>query len=144
MWARVIEVMLGCWLAMSPFIFRHDADNRFLWFNDLLSALAVIVLALVSFWPPLRFAHVANFAIALWLIAFGLWSSPYPTPTALQNDIAVGLVLLMFAIVPNEATQPPRPWRNFLAGKRIKDSLAESYGKNLKQEVQDDYARTDE
>lgn len=115
MWARTIEVMLGCWLAVSPFIFRHTAEDRILWFNDLFSAMAVIVLALVSFWPPLRFAHVANLVIALWLIAFGFWAFPYPTPPALQNDIVMGLLLLMFAIIPNEATRPPRPWRDFVA-----------------------------
>jgi hypothetical protein len=115
MWARIIEVMLGCWLAVSPFIFRHAADDKTLWVNDFFSAMAVIVLALVSFWPPLRFAHLANLVIALWLIAFGFWASPYPAPPALQNDIVVGLLLLMFAIIPNEATRLPRPWRDFFA-----------------------------
>jgi SPW repeat len=115
MWARVVEVMLGCWLAVSPFIFRHNPEDRVLWVNDLLSATAVIVLALISFWPPLRLAHVANLAIALWLIVFGFWVSTYPTPPALQNNVAVGLLLLMFAIIPNEANKPPRPWRDFQA-----------------------------
>jgi hypothetical protein len=113
MWARVIEVMLGCWLAVSPFIFRHSSEDRVLWFSDLLSALVIIVVVLVSFWPPLRFAHVANLAVALWLIAFGYWA-PYPTPPALQNDIVVGLLLMMFAIIPNNANEPPQPWREFL------------------------------
>src|SRR5687768_3023767 len=49
MWARVIEVMFGCWLAMSPFIFRHSTEERVLWVNDLSSATIVIVLALASF-----------------------------------------------------------------------------------------------
>jgi multisubunit Na+/H+ antiporter MnhF subunit len=126
MWARVIEVMLGCWLAMSPFIFRHSAEDRVLWFNDLFAAMVVIMLALVSFWSPLRFAHVANLVIALWLIAFGFWASPYPAPPALQNDIVVGLLLLMFAIVPNKATQPPRSWHDFLARQHDKRALPES------------------
>lgn len=110
MWARVVEVMLGCWLAVSPFVFRHSSEDRVLWFNDLFSALGVIVLALVSFWSPMQFAHVANFAVGLWLIAFGFLGSPYPTPPALQNDIVVGLLLLMLAIIPNHATRPPQPW----------------------------------
>lgn len=117
MWARVIEVMLGCWLAASPFIFRHSPEDRSLWFNDLFSAMVVIVLALVSLWPPLRFAHLAILAVAVWLIAFGFWASPYPTPPALQNNVVVGLLLLMFAIVPN-TNRPPRPWRDFIANKR--------------------------
>jgi hypothetical protein len=114
MWARVIEVMLGCWLAMSPFIFRHNAEDRILWVNDLSSAIVVTAFALVSFWSPLRFAHFANLVVALWLIAFGFWAFPYPTPPALQNDILVGFLLLMFAIIPNEASQPPLSWRNLL------------------------------
>ena len=126
MWARVIEVMLGCWLAMSPFIFRHSAEDRVLWFNDLFAAMVVIMLALVSFWRPLRFAHVANLVITLWLIAFGFWASPYPAPPALQNNIVVGLLLLMFAMIPNEATRPPRPWRDFVARKPNNVSLPQS------------------
>lgn len=117
MWARVVEVMLGCWLAISPFIFRHSEEDRVLWFSDLFAAMVVIILALVSFWPPMRFAHVANLVIALWLIGFGFWASPYPSPPALQNDIVVGLLLLMFAIIPNQATRPPRSWRVFYARK---------------------------
>jgi hypothetical protein len=83
--------------------------------GDLFSALGVIVLALVSFWPPMQFAHIANFAIGLWLIAFGFLASPYPTPPGLQNDIVVGLLLLMLSIIPNHASRPPRPWHDFLA-----------------------------
>ncbi len=117
MWARIIEVALGCWLAMSAFIFRHAAEERALWFNDLLSATAVIILALLSFWRPLQFAHLANGVVGLWLIVFGFWAIPYPTPPALQNDIVVGLLLVMFAIVPNKASLPSRPWREFTAGR---------------------------
>ena len=122
MWPRVVEVMLGCWLAVSPFIFRHAAENRILWFTDLLSATAVIVFALLSFWFPLRFAHVANLVIGLWLIAFGFWGSAYPTPPALQNHIVVGSLLLMFAIIPNEAAKPPVSWRAFFDKQRDNES----------------------
>ena len=128
MWARVIEVMLGCWLAVSPFIFRHAPEEKVLWFNDLFSAMAVIVFALLSFWAPMRFAHIVNLVIGLWLIAFGFWAVPYPTPPALQNDIVVGLLLVMFAIIPNDATRPPRAWRDLLTRSQensvIKEPLA--------------------
>ena len=126
MWARVIEVMLGCWVAMSPFIFRHAADETVLWFNDLFSALAVIVLALVSFSPFLQYAHLAIVVVALWLIGFGFWASGYPAPPALQNDILVGLLLLMFAIIPNEANLPPRAWRRVEVGMQISPAQAEA------------------
>jgi hypothetical protein len=113
MWVRVIEVMLGCWLAVSPFIFRHPAEQKSLWYNDLVCAFAVIMLALLSFWRPSRQAHLAIGAIGIWLIGWGYLMSPHPASAALQNDTLLGWLLLMFAIIPNQANLPPRSWRNF-------------------------------
>lgn len=113
MWARVVEVMLGCWLAISPFIFNHPVEKSVWWMNDLCSGFAVITLALLSFWNPIRYAHLALVLVALWLIGLGYLAAPYPTPPALQNDLMVGLLLLMFAIIPNEASLPPKKWRDF-------------------------------
>jgi hypothetical protein len=109
MWPRVVEVMLGCWLGVSPFVFRHNSYQRELWFNDLSCALAV-TLSLLSFWRPSRAAHFGVCGVAIWLIGFGYAWAPVPAPAALQNDILVGMVLLMFAIIPNEANVPPRSW----------------------------------
>ena len=110
MWPRVIEVMLGLWLVVSPFIFGHAADDRPLWINDLACGFGIAALALLSFSRPLRYSHLAIAVVALWLIVFGFLAS-YPAPPASQNHILLGLVLLMFAIIPNEANLPPEPWR---------------------------------
>jgi hypothetical protein len=117
MWPRVVEVMLGCWLALSPFIFRHAADQRALWFNDFSCAAAVVVVAFLSWWPPCRRVYLAIIAVGLWLVGFGYLASPHPAPPALQNDILVGVLLLMFAIIPSEASVPPRSWRDYFAAK---------------------------
>jgi len=106
MWARAIEVMLGCWLAMSPFVFRHGSEERMLWINDLTCGLAIVTLALLSFWSPLRYMHLAILAPAFWLVFFGFIAG-HPAPPASQNHILLGLLLLMFAIIPNEANSPP-------------------------------------
>jgi len=52
MWARVVEFMLGCWLAISPFIFQHPADDLTLWVTDWMAASFVILFALLSYWRP--------------------------------------------------------------------------------------------
>jgi len=109
MWPRVVEVMLGCWLGMSPFIFRHNPHQTELRLNDLACALAIVTLSLLSFWQPCRAAHFGLCGVAIWLIGFGYARAPLPAPPALQNDILVGMLLLMFAIIPNEAN-PPRSW----------------------------------
>ncbi|MEZ6132953.1 MAG: SPW repeat protein [Planctomycetaceae bacterium] len=111
MWSRVVEVMLGVWLALSPFIFRHPGSEQGLWLNDLLCALAVITAATLSFWRPTGYAHLLQLVIAVWLIGFGYFAAPHPTPAALQNNIIVGLMLLMFGIIPNDASHPPEAWR---------------------------------
>jgi hypothetical protein len=115
MWTRVVEVMLGCWLAVSPFIFRHPASEWKLWANDLACACAVVALALLSCWPPLRHAHLAVGVVALWLLGFGYFAALHPLIPAMQNDLLVGLLLVMFAIISNEASLPPQAWREFYA-----------------------------
>jgi hypothetical protein len=110
MWARAIEVMLGCWLAISPFIFRHSPAERMLWINDLTSGFVIVTLALLSLWLPLRYMHLAITVPACWLIIFG-YMAGYPSPPASQNHIVLGLLLFMFAIIPNDANMPPRSRR---------------------------------
>lgn len=110
MWARVVEFMLACWLAASPFIFHHSESARALWRNDFAIAVVVGAAALLSYWRPTMHAHLFTLVAAIWLIGFGrfgLEGSPGP---GMQNEIVVGLLLLMFAIVPNNASQPPRYW----------------------------------
>jgi hypothetical protein len=110
MWARVVEVMLGFWLTASPFIFRYPAEETNFWVNDLSCGFGVIALALLSFTRRFRYGHVAIAAIAIWLLFYGL-SAAYPMPPASQNHILLGLLLLMFSIIPNEANLPPESWR---------------------------------
>lgn len=114
MWARVVEVMLGIWLLMSPFIFQHESGEVVLWCNDLGGGFALITLALAACWHPLRFAHVGELLVAGWLLAYSYLTFSYPhADPALQNEFLVGLLIAMFAILPTESFVPPRPWRAF-------------------------------
>jgi hypothetical protein len=110
MWARDVEFMLGCWLAASPFIFRHAKDAMLLWITDFTSAALVCTLAVLSYWRPTRHAHLLTILVALWLVGFGRFGAAAPLPPGMQNEIAVGLLLLMFVIIPNRASQPPAAW----------------------------------
>lgn len=110
MWARNVEFMLGCWLAASPFIFSHPADATLLWVTDLASAALVCTLAMLSYWHPTRHAHLVMILVALWLVGFGRFGAAAPLPPGMQNEIAIGLLLVMFAIIPNRAAMPPAAW----------------------------------
>lgn len=111
MWARVIELMLGCWLTITPFVFRGTPRAAEYAINDVIAGSLVILFSLLCFWRRARRAHMATLGLGLWLACYGYFSAERPGPPAAQNDIVVGLLLLVFAIVPSEATQPPRPWR---------------------------------
>ena len=112
MWPRIVEFMLGSWLLISPFIFHHAPDQRLLWITDMGCGSAVVAISLLSYAPGFRYLHLATVGVSLWLISFGYFYQPYPTPPASQNDILTGLLLAMFAIIPNEATLPPPSWRD--------------------------------
>jgi hypothetical protein len=109
MWPRVVELMLGCWLASSPFVFRHP-DGEGVWGRDLVGAFLVIGMASLSFWQPARRAHFGILPVALWL-GVAAFLRPAPTPPALQNDLIVSVILAMLAILPNRADLPPRGLR---------------------------------
>jgi len=114
-WARHMELTLGLWLLVSPFVLRHDAGRSFAWIHDLATGAAIVVIALACHWRPLERAHLALLAVAAWLIGLGWWRSwqsegIHPDAT-FQNWLLLGLLLGMFALVPSESSRPPRPWR---------------------------------
>lgn len=111
MWPRIIECMLGVWLLLSPFIFEYSGNDIHLWASDFSSGIALIVLSLISYWKPTAWAHWLLLPVGAWLIAFGRLGASPPLSPALQNSIVVGLLILMVAIVPNNASQPPNEWR---------------------------------
>lgn len=112
MWARIVEIMLGCWLIVSPFIFRHDAAQTSLWVNDMLCGFIAVLLGFFSFWNRTAWAHFLLLPLALWLIVFA-YLAGHPAPAYAQNQIVVGLLLAMFAIIPNDADLIPPDWRRF-------------------------------
>ena len=111
MWARTAEVMLAAWLAASPFIFGHGAEERGLWWSDFGSALLIVTFSLFSFWGRARRAHLSNIAVALWLVSYGYLGFGGTPPPGAQNEILVGLLLLMLSIVPSQSTLPPPEYR---------------------------------
>lgn len=117
MWARVAELMIGIWLTLSPFILRHTESLEHFVVIDVAAGSAVVILSLLSFWDRTARAHLVTAALALGLGLFAYFGWDRPGPPAAQNEITVAMLLLLLAIIPNEATRPPKPWRGTEAAK---------------------------
>jgi hypothetical protein len=111
MWPRVCEITLACWLIVGRIVLGQ-ADDPLLLAEDATYGVLVAVLALMSFVPRLRRAHLGILVVASWMLVRGYFLSPTPPPAWAQNHLLVGLTLLMFAILPSESSEPPVPWRS--------------------------------
>ncbi len=116
MFARVIEFMLACWLAISRFIFHYTPEESFLWKNDLVCATLIALFALLSFAEKLNKMHLCTLAVGLWLMGMSYSNFPMEATPPLENYFALGMLLLMLAIIPSHSHLSPRTWRNFYHG----------------------------
>jgi peptidoglycan/LPS O-acetylase OafA/YrhL len=109
-WARCVEAVLGAWLLSAPLVLDHG-DDALLWGNDVLCGLLILGCALIPCfgrWPRLHLFHLLT---GSWLVGVGWMVSRQPERwVASQNSVMVGLVLLIFALIPTQATQPPDGW----------------------------------
>lgn len=117
MWPRVVEIMLACWLAISPFIFRYSGEMRFYWANDLVCATLIACFALLSLSRRFDKLHLATLIVCAWLYGVAWFAEPSPPSPHLQNYAVLALLLLIFAIIPSRAGMPPKGWLDYYAEK---------------------------
>lgn len=110
MWARVVELCVGVWLAISPFLFDVGASGFTDW-DAYFCAWVVVTASCLSYWRRTRHARAATGIVGVWLAVRTYFTAAHPVPAMDQNVFLVGLILIMFAIVPNDTSQPPASWR---------------------------------
>ncbi len=113
MWARVIELMLAFWLAISPFVFDYPGHITFYWTTDFVCSALIALFSLLSFHLPLRKMHLCSLLVAFYLVSLGFILKDSPLQPALQNYLVLGITFLMLNIVPTDASDQPQPWKDF-------------------------------
>lgn len=102
MWARVSEIILGIWLFVSHFLFMTSI-------MDIVAAVLILAFSGLSFISNLNKMHLLQ-VIPVGYLLYAGYSAPCIS-ASVQNDILVALFLLLFCIIPSQATKPPRAWR---------------------------------
>ena len=120
LWVHYLNIMLGAWLAFSPFVFgsfdgtgfsdavlRVTADrgladpvqrSAWLGYSDMISGLLVMLFGTLSLSPRFSWAQWANASVGVWLLFAPLlfWA---PSAAAYANDTLVGGLVIAFAIL---------------------------------------------
>ncbi len=117
MWARHCEVFLGIWLAISWLIFSYTPNMHSMIYFDWAICSLICIFSLSGYLPRLRYCHLMNFIVGCSLIGIA-FTSPDGHLPPYQNYMVIGLLLLMFPIVPTNASQPPVEWIAFIKGKK--------------------------
>ncbi len=120
MWPRVVEVMLGCWLLISPFVFRLPPGETFLWANSFAAGAVVIAISLAACKPSWERVRFLNLAVCAYLVLSAYFAppGPWPPPPAYQSWLVVALLILITAVIPTQSTRPPRAWQAFYENRK--------------------------
>jgi hypothetical protein len=110
-WPRYCEMLLGLWLLAVPWILNYGDSDTFRTIN-IAAATGILLLDILSVTLYKRYAHLAVLGIAFGLLTHAYFAA-LAEATGTQNNIIVALLLLIFAILPTEATLPPPSWREF-------------------------------
>src|SRR5687768_14588745 len=101
MWARHFEIFLAIWLSISWLIFRYP-DNSLLLYHDFVVAAIIATISLLNY--KYRYIHLLNLSVVLWLITFVFVSNTTIADGPYQNYMVVGLLLMLFALIPPRAS----------------------------------------
>ena len=110
-WPRYCEMLLSLWLLAALWTLNYGDSNIFRAVN-IAAAAGILLLDILSVTLYKRYAYLGVLGIALGLLVHAYFAMP-PEAAGTQNNIIVALLLLMFAILPTEATLPPPSWREF-------------------------------
>lgn len=101
--SNAVTLVLGGWVFMSAFLWPHSDVQRF---NAIIAGGLAAIFALLS--TRARVMHYLSAAVGAWLFWFAWFFSSRNLATA-YNEMAVGLVMFCFAIIPDFMERPARP-----------------------------------
>ncbi|HZD11622.1 MAG TPA: SPW repeat protein [Candidatus Binatia bacterium] len=94
--ASGLNVLLGIWLLVAPFILGYSGVAAGLW-NDIIVGALVLILAGVRVWKPAhnRWLSWTNVLLGIWLAAAPFILGYSEIAAAMWNDIIVGIAIIV-------------------------------------------------
>ena len=109
MWPRYCEALLAVWLIASGSVLDDSDPGRYRPVS-VVAGVLILILDLLSITLYRRYAYLLVLAVAAGLLAFSFWMAPAEAQGT-QNLVIVALLLMIFGVLPTEATRPPLSWR---------------------------------
>jgi peptidoglycan/LPS O-acetylase OafA/YrhL len=109
MWPRYCEVLLALWLIASGSVLDNSDPAQYR-LVSVVAGILILILDLLSITLYKRYAYLLVLAVAFALLAFSFLLAPAEAQGT-QNLVIVALLLMIFGVLPTEATQPPLSWR---------------------------------
>lgn len=110
-WASWINVILGIWLIIAPWVLGFAGSSPDAVWNSVIFGIAVLILAILG-------ATTASAAPCWWNIVLGIWLiiSPYVLrfdgmPRAEPNTMAFGVIIGILALIAGLSKMPPSTHR---------------------------------
>jgi hypothetical protein len=96
-WEHLIMMMLGVWLALSPWLLGYADSHPWAAYNAVGAGLALLVVEAVAVDAPQRWTRVSALAVGLWVIAFALASGLLTHGAGLAGKVAAGALVAALA-----------------------------------------------
>ncbi len=101
MWAKIISILLGVWLIVSPDIFAMSKQGTN---NNYIVGPLVITFAVIALWEINRNVIKANYLVAAWIFISPLFVD-YNSNIGLVSNFVAAILIILLARVPSKTTQ---------------------------------------
>lgn len=95
-WQDWASLMLGAWLAISPWVLAYSERDYATW-NAVAIGVAIVAYALIEIDIPKPWEEWVNLALGIWLMASPLVLGFHGESSAAWNALFVGMVVVLLA-----------------------------------------------
>jgi SPW repeat len=96
-WENLIIMMLGIWLALSPWLLGYADSHPWATYNAVIAGVALLLVEAIAVDAPQRWTQWAALAVGLWVIVFAFVSGLTTHVTGLVGKLAAGVLVTALA-----------------------------------------------